>query len=217
MTTADTLRATALQAFVESGYLGTSLQQIADRAGVSKASVLYHFDSKEALLGAAVAPSIDRLQAVVSRLRIDDPDALDSEVDDGFVPDFVDFLLEHRLEVHLFVTQHGALTDVPAIRRAHALIDDLSRFCEQRAQTPEDRMRVGIALAGSAYMLVAAADLGDGQLDADQVRAPLITVMGELLNATDRTSDTAGGSAPAPAVSATPATDLPDAENPEPR
>ncbi len=61
MATSDELRAIALDAFASSGYLGTSLQQIADRAGVSKASVLYHFASKEALLEAALTPAVDRL------------------------------------------------------------------------------------------------------------------------------------------------------------
>ena len=55
-TTADDLRRVALQEFATAGYLGTSLQQIADRAGVSKATVLYHFSSKEVLLEAVLSP-----------------------------------------------------------------------------------------------------------------------------------------------------------------
>ena len=55
-TTADDLRRVALEEFAAAGYLGTSLQQIADRAGVSKATVLYHFTSKEVLLEAVLSP-----------------------------------------------------------------------------------------------------------------------------------------------------------------
>jgi TetR/AcrR family transcriptional regulator len=178
--TADTLRAVALQAFTEQGYLGTSIQQIADRAGVSKASVLYHFDSKEALLAAAVAPAIERLERVVG--GIDGASHLAERP--GFVADFVDLLLEHRLEVHLFVNQSSSLVDVPAIQRAHALIRRLTEHCERSAETPEAKMRIGIALAGSAYMLAAPPEFGDrAQLSPDDVRAPLIAVMTELLSA----------------------------------
>ena len=50
MTTSDELRTIALTEFANAGYAGTSLQRIADVAGVSKSAVLYHYASKEALL-----------------------------------------------------------------------------------------------------------------------------------------------------------------------
>jgi AcrR family transcriptional regulator len=41
-TTSQDLRRVALREFAAAGYHGTSIQLIAERAGVSKASVLYH-------------------------------------------------------------------------------------------------------------------------------------------------------------------------------
>ncbi len=43
----------ALQLFTEQGYEATSLRQIADALGINKASLYYHFPSKEAILHAA--------------------------------------------------------------------------------------------------------------------------------------------------------------------
>ena len=63
--TADELRRVALELFASSGYHATSLQHIAEVAGVSKASVLYHFASKELLLEAALSPAIDRLGEIL--------------------------------------------------------------------------------------------------------------------------------------------------------
>ena len=69
-TTAEGLRRTALEQFARSGYLATSIQQIADAAGVSKASVLYHYESKEQLLEAVLQPTIDELERLIPATKL---------------------------------------------------------------------------------------------------------------------------------------------------
>ena len=64
MSTHDDLRDIALNEFAAAGYGGTSLQRIAEIAGLSKSSVLYHYGSKEALLEAAIGPAIGALMAL---------------------------------------------------------------------------------------------------------------------------------------------------------
>ena len=54
----------ALELFTEQGYEKTSLREIADRLGIKKASLYYHFPSKEALL----AGIMDNLLAPVAAL-----------------------------------------------------------------------------------------------------------------------------------------------------
>lgn len=54
----------ALELFTEQGYEKTSLREIADRLGIKKASLYYHFPSKEALL----AGIMDNLLAPVDEL-----------------------------------------------------------------------------------------------------------------------------------------------------
>jgi AcrR family transcriptional regulator len=44
----------ALELFAAQGYEKTSLREIADRLGITKAALYYHFASKEALLGAII-------------------------------------------------------------------------------------------------------------------------------------------------------------------
>src|ERR687889_235221 len=62
---ADELKHVALEQFASVGFAGTSLQQIADHAGYSKSSVLYHYASKEALLEAAIGPAIDAMESLL--------------------------------------------------------------------------------------------------------------------------------------------------------
>ena len=55
--------ATAL--FAERGYRGTSVQAIGERAGVSRGSIFWHFDSKEGLLWAVVERAFEAWEAEV--------------------------------------------------------------------------------------------------------------------------------------------------------
>jgi AcrR family transcriptional regulator len=65
--TRDEILRTARQLFAEHGYDGTSLQQIADTMGVTKANVYYYFRTKEALLQALLEPFLGALHELVDR------------------------------------------------------------------------------------------------------------------------------------------------------
>ncbi|MFY1669324.1 TetR family transcriptional regulator [Plantactinospora sp. WMMB334] len=65
-TRARILRA-ALDLFAAQGYQRTPLRQIADRLGLTKAGVLYHYPSKEHLLMALAEPLISDLETALER------------------------------------------------------------------------------------------------------------------------------------------------------
>ena len=183
MSTHDDLRDIALAEFAVAGYAGTSLQRIAEIAGLSKSSVLYHYDSKEALLQAAIGPAIDRMEVI---LRSIEGTLANADARHAFIEQFVDFLLAHRLEVHMFINQGPGLEDVPVIDRANALIAELATFFSSAVGTVEDHLRFGIALGGAAYVLASKQDdeLRDGpfaEAAQDEVRGALVTIMAELL------------------------------------
>lgn len=54
---------TALERFVERGYESTGIQEIVDRAGVSKPTLYHHFGCKEGLLLALLAESLEPFQS----------------------------------------------------------------------------------------------------------------------------------------------------------
>lgn len=177
-TTAEDLRTIALEEFATAGYAGTSLHRIADLAGLSKSSVLYHYVSKDALLEAAVAPAIERMNTILVTMATRPTTTASRE---EFITDFVDFLLEHRLEVHLFINQGPSLVDVPVIDRANELVQRLTEFFASTSMTTEHRMRFGIALGGAAFMLVSQPVTELDVAPQDETRSALVTILTELL------------------------------------
>ncbi|MEJ3743497.1 TetR/AcrR family transcriptional regulator [Actinomycetes bacterium KLBMP 9797] len=57
--TKSRIRAVAVELFTTQGYEQTSLREIADRVGMTKASLYYHYPSKQALLQALITPLLD--------------------------------------------------------------------------------------------------------------------------------------------------------------
>jgi AcrR family transcriptional regulator len=68
----DAIVDVAVQVFLRHGYDGASLDQVAEAAGITKASIYYHAAGKEALLKHGAGRALDALFAV-----LDEPAALD--------------------------------------------------------------------------------------------------------------------------------------------
>jgi AcrR family transcriptional regulator len=67
LATADRILGAAEQAFARAGYGGARLEDIAAGAGITRPSLLYHFDSKDLLYGAVVRRAFQRLGAGLLR------------------------------------------------------------------------------------------------------------------------------------------------------
>ncbi|WP_241255510.1 TetR/AcrR family transcriptional regulator [Candidatus Protofrankia californiensis] len=71
--TRDRILAVAVQLFNERGYAGTSIRDIAERLGMTKAALYYHFASKDMILDAAVQPFVEAFGHVRDLSRVDPP------------------------------------------------------------------------------------------------------------------------------------------------
>jgi TetR/AcrR family transcriptional regulator, mexJK operon transcriptional repressor len=71
----DVIVAAAFSAFFEHGYGGTSIEEIARRAGVSKVTVYNRFGDKQALFSAAIASECLEMETAL-RLDVDQPQNL---------------------------------------------------------------------------------------------------------------------------------------------
>ncbi len=92
------IREAALDLFLQHGYDAASLEEVAERVGVTRPAVLYHFGSKEALLLSVVEPGFAAIDALVSGFEAADPGLVDQET---VLRGLVTVLLEHRKPIAL--------------------------------------------------------------------------------------------------------------------
>ncbi len=67
MSTRERILVVSLETFSERGVVGTSLDELARRLGVTKQTILYHFGSKEELVDAVVRSASGEVRQVVER------------------------------------------------------------------------------------------------------------------------------------------------------
>jgi AcrR family transcriptional regulator len=92
---------TAQRLFAERGYEGTSLQDIADEMGLTKAAVYYHFRSKADILRAIVVPAFHSLSDL---LDIAETKRSRAERMRVVVNGLVDMLVAHREELSILMS-----------------------------------------------------------------------------------------------------------------
>jgi AcrR family transcriptional regulator len=170
----------ALDLFSEHGFDGTTIQQIADRLGVTKAALYYHFESpKDEILAALVAPATEGLDSLL--------DAFEARPRTPgqrrrFAEAYIDLLLGQRQLISYMASDLAVLAH-PAVSAGHSerharleamLLDDALSF--------KDRIRVTMALKGIAGTLAQNPDV-----DAAELREALVESAGVLLRARPRT------------------------------
>lgn len=169
----------ALERFATDGFMATSVQHIADSAGVSKATVLYHFASKDDLLTHALAPALEAFDELVSEF-----DSIEGVANpalrSAFIEKFVPFLLTHRLGIHIIVTHSHLAANHPALTRATSLMARIASIIERSSSSDLDALRFGVALSGATYALVSETLLGlntAGHGDLEQALKVILTEM----------------------------------------
>jgi AcrR family transcriptional regulator len=158
------LQEAATELFVENTYAGTTIEQITQRAGVSRNTFFNYFQSKSDLLWIELDTSIRML---ADELAATDPDAapLDA-VAHALAATAAGFTADRA---PLVLTQHevmGIDGDLAAagLARALGLADVIERFLVPRVATASDAGAVARAVVGAASAAVGAwASAGPGR------------------------------------------------------
>lgn len=158
--------ATALDAFVEQGFSSTSLQDIADRLGLTKAALYYHFASKEQLVKAVMQPLIDDMTAfreVAERPSITPRGLLDA---------YVRVILTHRRRCLALGRDPSGIAVVHDDDWVEFWIAPVQRRLLVPGAGVEARLRAiaAVSALGRSFLL---ADVGDDELAVAAVRVAL--------------------------------------------
>lgn len=168
--TRSTIRGVAVELFARLGYEKTSLREIADRVGMTKASLYYHYPSKQALLLAIVEPLIEQWRSVVDRaVTLPHGDANVRLI----LGEVLDVLLRHRPIARMFIHDTAAVIQAvgPLFEELVELNMRLHDWLAGPAPTPSDRVRavaateaLSAALGWSPFLTVVTDDEMRGTL-----------------------------------------------------
>jgi AcrR family transcriptional regulator len=168
--TRDRILDISLDLFTTQGYDKTSLREIAEQLGYSKAAIYYHFESKEAILMALHM----RLHAIgLEALRTIDRGAMTLDVWSALIDQMIEQMLSHRA---LFILHERNRTAMEQLHdeRHEAEHDDIESLFRAALDDPSvplsDRVRVACAFGAVVFGLVmtggAFADVPDQELGA---------------------------------------------------
>jgi AcrR family transcriptional regulator len=145
------------------GYRGTSLADIAHEIGYSKASVLYHFASKEALLAELIAPAAADLRALLARVS-----ALPlAQARRSAIEGYVDLTVTHKETVAVLQTEEPLL----AQDRHFQLYERLVGVLQGEDHNAQARVAAIMVVVG-----IAAACTERSDLTPEQLKPALVTV-----------------------------------------
>ena len=166
----------ALELFTEQGYDKTSLREIAQRLGVTKAALYYHFERKQDILlelhlkaHALGRGLLERLEDLDEREIVAVwPDLLDA---------FIDQVLANRELFLLHQRNQSALEQLAGDERHQAENEDVEQRFRRLLANPaiplDDRVRMACSIGATAGVLLGAAGLfGDVGMEtiAEHVR-----------------------------------------------
>jgi AcrR family transcriptional regulator len=141
--TRSRIQSTALELFIQQGFTATSLQQIADRVGVTKAALYYYFPSKADLARSIFLPWKEDLDRFLDDAEAD-PDRPPREL----ISDAFDVLVRHREAFLAMMTDGSILVHVDLVSWTKEWADRLQRLFVGPDPTMYQRTRVSVAFGG---------------------------------------------------------------------
>jgi AcrR family transcriptional regulator len=141
--TKQRIQLAARELFAQKGVHKTSLKEIADRLGISKPALYYHFGSREELVRSIVQPLIDAGEAFLL-----EQEALDDVDPRKLLEGYFDFNYAHRDETVLILTELTTLNELGLVEVVIAWRERLAELLCGKRLTLDKSVRAVLALGG---------------------------------------------------------------------
>ncbi len=175
--TRSRIQAIALDLFSEQGYDATSLREIAERLGVTKAALYYHFKSKEEIVESLTSDHVKRLDTLLDWAEGKEPtQAFRIE----FLHRYMDNLnASQHLKIMKFIQQNQpAMKNMANAAKWRESLHKMVSVLAGEKASPTERMRMGLALFG---LHASAMLLPEGEVSEQDRRQAALTVAEELI------------------------------------
>jgi AcrR family transcriptional regulator len=152
-TRAEILRV-ALDLFRSQGYDATSLRQIAERIGITKAALYYHFRAKEQLVIELTRPFLDGFAEVVATARARDRETAPATTEE-LLAQYLDLIVAEHDVLSLLAGDPGAVNHPDIGQRAAALSRSFRAELVGPEASDSDHVRAACALgavSAAAYL-----------------------------------------------------------------
>jgi AcrR family transcriptional regulator len=180
--TRDRILDAALGLFIERGYDKTSLREIAERVGVTKAALYYHFTSKEEIIRTLVRPLYEALGPLTELLK----SRPDREAWGNGLAALVEWILPQRRLFELFESNQGTLhalaPDSIDVEVHKALHEGLDAVFTDEATPLADRVRMAGCIGVVAGVLGFPAGNVFWRVPVDKLRPLLIGAINDVLH-----------------------------------
>ena len=180
VSTRDRILEVAMELFTEHGYEATSLREIAEPLGFTKAALYYHFRSKEEILRALMEPAVDLQRELIDRIA-------GSRSMEEWAATLTWMADEMFANYRVFKLADRNRSSVETLAEASAFFEDHVRLHEQ---VEEAATRPDVAVADRVRIVCALGCVGGfddfgGKLIDDQprdiLRTELLTVIRSIL------------------------------------
>jgi AcrR family transcriptional regulator len=135
----------ALDLFRTQGYDATSLRQIAERLGITKAALYYHFRAKEHLVIELTRPFLDGFAAIVTAARAPEGEG-GAGTTEEVLGQYLDLLIAEHDVVSLLAGDPGAVNHPDVGLRAATLVRAFQAELGGPDATDADQIRAACAL-----------------------------------------------------------------------
>ncbi|MFF3560976.1 TetR/AcrR family transcriptional regulator [Streptomyces sp. NPDC002574] len=152
------IRQVAIELFTEQGYEATSMREIAERLGITKAALYYHFTSKEDIVRSLFTDHLDALDSLVAWAREQPPGP---DLRTRAVDRMVDLVTGNGMSAMRFaLANQRVVRDLhPGRENAFERLTELFEIVAGPEASVEEQLRLRAALLSVNIVLLAAQGL----------------------------------------------------------